>query len=234
LKIFLAGIDEAGLGPILGPLVVSATVWQFDLSDEESEKLPNIWKLFPKLISNDTKSLDKIIITDSKKLHKPKKIKPIEETALTMISSLEKTSEKNLENISNFLKTITQKDILKQFDKYPWFANLKKNLPIEANFDKCFIRGKRLSKQFNEMKAKFVFAKSRIVPAGEFNQLIDEYQNKSVAHWSIIAELVNEIIGKFSPLRIVIDKQGGRDFYADLLTAKKICKFSTLIQFHSL
>ena len=62
----VAGIYEAGYGPILGPLVVSRTT--FELPDHQADTC--FWKLLRATITpRATRRGNKIPVVDSKKLH---------------------------------------------------------------------------------------------------------------------------------------------------------------------
>src|SRR6185503_17179086 len=68
----IAGIDEAGYGPLLGPLVVSATA--FEVIDapftHESEALPCLWRLLKAAVAKKTPARKgRLLIADSKVVH---------------------------------------------------------------------------------------------------------------------------------------------------------------------
>src|SRR5690349_12213948 len=53
----LAGIDEAGYGPLLGPLVVGCCAFELTDGDPAADELPCLWKRLRKLVSkNRTKA----------------------------------------------------------------------------------------------------------------------------------------------------------------------------------
>ncbi|MFH1231809.1 MAG: hypothetical protein V1709_09975, partial [Planctomycetota bacterium] len=87
MSFYLVGIDEAGYGPQLGPLVVSAVI--FELPDTfliNRSSIPQticLWKTLSGIISNRREKSDKLTVCDSKKLYQPSKgIKELEKTAL--------------------------------------------------------------------------------------------------------------------------------------------------------
>src|ERR1051326_1133418 len=66
----LAGIDEAGYGPLLGPLVVGCSA--FEIEGDAMGPLPCLWKRLRRLVSrNRLRSGRKIQINDSKAVYNP-------------------------------------------------------------------------------------------------------------------------------------------------------------------
>ena len=79
----MIGIDEAGLGPNLGPFVVVATVWQIDGTATTCD----LCATFPELFTADpTDGTDRLPLVDSKALYQPATgLEQLEQTVLGIL-----------------------------------------------------------------------------------------------------------------------------------------------------
>ena len=84
----LAGIDEAGFGPLLGPLVVSASVFSVEPGLLDAD----LWQTFRRSVGNSRKHLaGRLLITDSKKaFNRARGLGHLERTSLAVLQSLGK------------------------------------------------------------------------------------------------------------------------------------------------
>ena len=81
--LYVIGTDEAGYGPHLGPLVISATVWQVD----DQAKAHNLYRVLKKVVCADPSKANgkRVAMADSKVLYKPGAIHDLERGALAAL-----------------------------------------------------------------------------------------------------------------------------------------------------
>ena len=88
----VAGIDEAGYGPLLGPLVVSATA--FRVPDDAAQA--DLWERFsPAVTRQATRKSGRVRVDDSKAMHKGGKgVRALEENLLPFLNLLAAAEER--------------------------------------------------------------------------------------------------------------------------------------------
>ena len=110
----LVGIDEAGFGPILGPLVVSSSI--FSLPDELIRA--DLWDILRRSIANKRRHLaGRLLIADSKKAYsRSQGTKHLERTMLSCLKYLGQEPTTLTELIS-----LLSPDCLERLSDYPWY-----------------------------------------------------------------------------------------------------------------
>jgi len=205
------GIDEAGLGPILGPLVVSAAA--FAVPAEKAGK--DMWQLLKDSVSHNKKKLSgRILVCDSKKAYTPAiGIGFLEKTVLTFLKYHSKTPESTAE-----LLDLICPDSKEKILEYPWYKNLAAQ-KINFNSDEISISASVLRKDLDANKINLTFLKSFCVDAGCYNAMIEKIRNKSSVVFHFVCRLIDEAIrgSQNRNFHFVIDRQGGRMHYGQHL-----------------
>ena len=184
-----SGIDEAGLGPILGPFCATRVTME---SQSTIEPITN--KVQKKLFN----------VTDSKIVYRGRNgFKKLELNVLSFFYLLNRTIPKNSLEFMPTLKT-------------EWYLN-PLPLPYSVTEDEIIEHSSKIGEFFHSHEIKFIDIKRSAVSAKEFNTLLDYWGNKAVACQQIITPLLTSGLNIKGTHSVIVDKQGGRKFYKEYL-----------------
>ena len=208
----VAGIDEAGYGPLLGPLVSTATVFA----------IPNtlmgqdLWKILSGSVSRGkAKRSGKIAVADSKKLHnRSEGVAVLEKTALCFMH----LAGRGTGNLRQLLKSL-RSNCAGQMKDYPWYRDKTMALPSAADSADISVCVNALRAEAQRKGIKFLGAASQILLVGHYNELVGKTRNKATALSGSTAVFLSELVQRYSDkgLRVHVDKQGGRTRYRPFL-----------------
>jgi ribonuclease HII len=205
--IMLIGIDEAGLGPLLGPLVVSAAAFTIPAGINKE----SMWLLLKDAVSNHKKNLaGRMLICDSKKAYTPATgIAFLERTVLTCLKYLDKMPTSVAQLADNLCPQRSPR--LRQ---YPWHKEIDSR-KINFNADDISICAAAFAKTLAKNNMTLSSLKSFCFDTAYYNEMVRKVNNKSTVAFTAVCGLIDEII-KSSYCRnfhFVIDRQGGRTSY---------------------
>lgn len=207
---FLAGVDEAGLGPILGPLVVAGVA----MAGPEGQ---DPWKVLTRHVSKQKQVKGKVRVADSKQVNSgPHGALRLEETALVFWTAMHGEVPATLE----VLLTKIGVD-LAHLRRCPWYENLALALPRRADADWVQLQGELVARALQKAEVSLLDIALRPVDVEEWNDLIADTDNKSRAHFRAYAEVIGRLLQRvptaFGPGEhghLVADRCGGRMHYA--------------------
>lgn len=209
--------DEAGYGPKLGPLVIVASAWDFQVANLSHFATED----FESAISNRlTVAGDKLELADSKKLFQRSSslsLRPLELPIVAWLCDL------NLDPFPRTLQALLK--VLASSDsnglcKKPWFGELASSFPMDST-----LFGGENTRLLNSDRIRLVGLRARVIDAKEFNNLSNDCGNKatllSEATVGLAKELIDEHLSSHDKLDttsyVFSDRHGGRQRYAGLL-----------------
>lgn len=223
----LIGTDEAGYGPFLGPLAVTATLW-----DVDAEIPPEmIYAALSPTVGVSPKDAA-VAVTDSKKLYKTSVYKslsgisPVEKTVLSMMAFLNRGTVP--ENIFEFLCGDASRE---EREKLPW-GNAELPFPLAHTAEEIGKTAEEIGRKMHSAGVFLRAAKSDLAFPERFNRETEISGSKGVFLMETTLKLAADftrmvreqnsplVEGNFAPRDIFIfcDKLGGRNFYLAPLT----------------
>jgi hypothetical protein len=211
---YLIGTDEAGYGPNLGPLVISATVWQvLDGSEDDLyRRLKSV--ISPKPTARGARRR-KLAVADSKALYSPDRgLELLERGVLAMLAAMGREA-RTWRDVWEFIAP----GMLDELDDEHWGQGFDRPLPFDDDAADAWQWSERVQSCFDEAGVRLVELRSTVVLPGRWNRLLEEHGNKAAALSHLTFELLCATLERFStgPVSVVCDKHGGRNRYQGLL-----------------
>jgi ribonuclease HII len=212
---FLLGVDEAGYGPNLGPLVIAASAWQV----RERVGPEKLYKLLERTIAapgaDGCQDHDgRLAVGDSKLLYKAgDSLGRLERGVRAALSLLDRCPRAWREIWPRL--DPADADLA---DGGPWHEGYDEPLPVDGG-PGCELPLIALADGLTTARIRVVELRAKALFPGEFNAHVERCGNKAEVLSLTTLNLVRSVLDRLpdEPAIVTCDKHGGRDYYAALL-----------------
>jgi hypothetical protein len=208
---WIIGVDEAGYGPNLGPLVMSAVAVRVPGSPSA-----DLWHLLRAAVRRATDDEDdRLLVADSKLAYANRRgLDRLEAAALAFLCSPGKGLIADLGQYVERVCPVSLADLCGE----PWYQG-KGALPAAAAAEAVRRIAERLATAASKRGLQWGPIQSVVVCPGRFNQWLDRWDTKGAVLGQALAELVAalRLPDDPEPVWYFIDKHGGRNHYTALL-----------------
>lgn len=223
MSLIVAGLDEAGYGPLLGPLCVGASV--FRVRDwREGDRAPDLWARLASAVTTRparTAAGPRIAVADSKALKLPNSsatrhpLLHLERGVLAFASILGLAPATDLDLFAA-LGT--------RLDGHACYDGPPAPVPVAHTQDQLAIAANTLRAALERADVEVLDLACQAVTEAEFNSIIAATANKSDTTLAGIGRHLHRFLRSTlahspadEPVRVVCDRLGGRERYAGVL-----------------
>ncbi|MCH2375783.1 MAG: hypothetical protein MK538_16485 [Planctomycetes bacterium] len=214
----LAGIDEAGYGPTLGPLVVSASVFRVN-----TDKLPDLWKMLGTAVCREPDGR-RMPIADSKKLFQQRKsLRNLEEGVLPFVELRNRKLPQGLRALlSCVVASREDDDPASYLEHYPWYRDRDLKLPHDTFSGVIRSRSEKLAQALADTSIEHLGLSAYPIEVTQFNRALSQETNKASVSFGAVGAFIRRLWAQYpnEDVEVVVDRQGGRIRYGALLYEK--------------
>lgn len=230
MDLIYCGIDEAGYGPMLGPLCVGMAVFRLR-GWEPDGQAPDLWRMLRGGVCR--KGGDKrgrAPIADSKKLKLSNQLKtkhPLTHLERGVLAMLGTMGDRVEDDTALFARLGVSLEPL------AWYGGGRVALPSSGTSDQIGITSNVARRAMEAAGVELVDLRCRAVCERAFNERVRATGSKASVTGAVVAEFIRDAVvtwGGDATVRVVCDRQSGRTDYTRIVTPALGESFRTLEQ----
>lgn len=207
---WMVGIDEAGYGPNLGPLVMSVAACRLPA------EAGDLWEVLHGAARRPEEADDgRLVVGDSKLVYSSTRgLRDLETSVLAILTPEQARQPITLDR---YLASICRSHPQVQAER--WYVGAR-DVPTEADPARLGERADHFHTICRQRAVRWDYVRSVAVCPRQFNGLLDRWGSKGAVLGHALTELLaclEEFEGETEPVRFFIDKHGGRNTYAAML-----------------
>lgn len=210
---WVVGIDEAGYGPNLGPLVMTAVACRVpgELAGAD------LWEVLRAAVRRHTDEADgRLLVADSKLVYSPNRgLRDLEAGVLSLLAP--ELADQDLP-LADYLDRTAPACHAALHGEH-WYAG-DRLLPVAAERDGCLRAAEQFRQACRPPGLELRLVRSVVVCAPLFNELLDRWGSKGAVLGHALQGLLachGQLGGPGEAVHVFIDKHGGRNTYAAML-----------------
>ena len=209
-----AGIDEAGYGPALGPLVVAGTAFVTREPPEHGQ----LWDRLGDAVVRHARGSDgRLVVNDSKVVYSGALgLRRLEEGVLAFLQA---GSAAPVGSGTDLLSVLTG-GRPSQGEPCPWFRDVAGfGLPLASNASALLSKAAVLREALGQAGVRPLALRAAVVLPPEFNRIVSRTRNKAMILFQKCGLLLQELWRHAGPgeSHVLVDRHGGRAHYRKLL-----------------